>query len=133
MARARPAGLAEARQRLTTATAYLEIAELVLADDRSEMPGVAAGLAVLAGIAASDAICARRLGEIHRGESHRDAGQLLRSATPDGQRLASTLLKLLDIKDEAHYGLIVVPRRKANDAVRWAKALTDRSREELER
>jgi hypothetical protein len=133
MARARTAGVVEARQRLRYATAYLEIAELVLGDDRAEMPGVAAGLAVLAGIAASDAICARRLGEIHRGESHREAGRLLRDATPDGKALAGTLLKLLDIKDEAHYGLIIVPVRKAKDAVRWARVLTTRASEEAER
>jgi hypothetical protein len=106
---------------------------LVLDDERSEMPGVAAGLSVLAGIAASDAICALRLGEIHRGESHREACDLLRGATPDGKRLASTLLKLLDIKDEAHYGLIVVPLRKAKDAVRWAGILTARANEEVGR
>jgi hypothetical protein len=133
MARARPVAVAEARQRLKYATAYLEVATLVLDDERSEMPGVAAGLAVLAGIAASDAICARRLGQIHRGESHREASRLLRDATPDGKVLAATLLKLLDVKDEAHYGLIVVPRRKASDAVRWARALTERANEELGR
>jgi hypothetical protein len=133
MARARSAGAVEARQRLRYAIAYLEIAELVLDDDRSEMPGVAAGLAVLAGIAASDAICARRLGEIHRGESHREASRLLRDATPDGKALAATLLKLLDIKDDAHYGLIVVPARKAKDAVRWGRVLTRRANEEVGR
>lgn len=133
MARSRRAGIADARQRLKYANAYLEIAELVLDDDRSEMPGVAAGLAVLAGIAASDAICALQLGEIHRGESHRDASELLRGATSDGKRLAATLLKLLDIKDEAHYGLIVVPARKARDTVRWAQILTTRANEELGR
>jgi hypothetical protein len=126
-------GTVEARQRLKYANAYLEIAELVLEDERSEMPGVAAGPSVLAGIAASDAICALRRGEIHRGESHREASDLLRGATPDGKRLASTLLKLLDIKDEAHYGLIVVPLRKAKDAVRWAGPLMARANEELGR
>jgi hypothetical protein len=39
--------------------AYLEIAELILGDERSEFSGVAAGNAVLAGIAASDAIAER--------------------------------------------------------------------------
>jgi hypothetical protein len=133
MARTRSITFAEARQRLRSAGAYLEVAELVLADDRSEMPGVAAGLSVLAGIAASDAICAHRLGKIHRGESHREARDLLRGATADGKRLSDTLAKLLDIKDEAHYGLIVVPPRKARDAVRWAKILYDRAQEELQR
>jgi hypothetical protein len=47
----------------------VEVAELVIEEQgREEMPVVAAGLAVLAGIAASDAICAVRLHEIHRGD-----------------------------------------------------------------
>jgi hypothetical protein len=76
-----------ARVRLRSAQAYLEVADLVLDEkDRVEMPGVAAGLAVLAGIAGSDAICARRLGAIHRAEDHRGAAALLEEATPDGKK-----------------------------------------------
>jgi len=97
------------------------------------MPGVAAGLAVLAGIAGSDAICARRLGAIHRGDDHRGAAALLEQSTPDGKKLANTFLRLIDIKDEAHYGLILVALRRARDAVRWARQLVDRAGEELER
>jgi hypothetical protein len=97
------------------------------------MPGVAAGLAVLAGIAGSDAICARRLGLIHRGEDHRGAAAMLKEATPDGKKLANTCLRLIDIKDEAHYGLTLVAPRKARDSVRWARQLVDRAGEELER
>jgi hypothetical protein len=132
--RTTPATSGSARVRLRTAQAYLEVADLVLDDkDRVEMPGVAAGLAVLAGIAASDAICARRLGAIHRGEDHRGAAALLQEAIPDGKKLANTFLRLIDIKDEAHYGLILVAPRRARDAVRWAKQLVDRAGEELER
>lgn len=55
--RTRPASRQDARTRLRTAQAYLEVADLVLAEEkRSEMPGVAAALAVLAGIAAPRAI-----------------------------------------------------------------------------
>ena len=55
--RTRPASIQDARTRLRTARAYLEVADLVLAEkERSEMPGVAAALAVLAGIAAPRAI-----------------------------------------------------------------------------
>lgn len=116
--RTRAATSEEARVRLRTAEAYLEVADLVLGErDRIEMPGVAAGLAVLAGIAASDAICARRLGQIHRGEDHRAAGELLRQATPDGARLAATFRRLIDIKDEAHYGLTIVSVQRARGAV----------------
>jgi hypothetical protein len=133
-ARTTPATTDSARVRLRTAQAYLEVADLVLDDKgRVEMPGVAAGLAVLAGIAGSDSICARRLGAIHRGEDHRGAAALLQEAIPDGKKLANTFLRLIDIKDEAHYGLILVAPRRARDAVRWARQLVDRAGEELER
>ena len=132
--RTRPANLQEARVRLRSAAAYLEVAELVLDEkDRAEMPGVAAGLAVLAGIAAADALCICRLGEIHRGEDHRGAAALIQQATPDGKKLAGVFLRLVDIKDEAHYGLVVVPARRARDSARWAKQLVARAREEVER
>jgi hypothetical protein len=112
----------------------LDVAELVLDDKgRAEMPGVAAGLAVLAGIAASDAICARRLGVIHRGDDHRAAAELIRSATPDGKKLAATFQRLIDMKDESHYGLTIVSVQRARSGVRWAAHLVARAQEELER
>jgi hypothetical protein len=126
--------VADARTRLKTARAYLEVADLVLGEkEREEYLNVAAGLAVLAGSAASDAICCARLRIRHRGDDHRGAADLLRTATPDGSNLARVLLRLLDLKDEAHYGVMVVAARKANDAVRWARTLVDRASQEVER
>lgn len=136
MARQRTAtaGPREARVRLRTAQAYLEVADVVLDEPRSDaFLNVAAGLAVLAGVAASDAICARRLGRIYRGDDHRGASELLKQSTADGAKLASIFLRLIDIKDQAHYGVIVVSPRKARDTVRWARQLVDRAREEIER
>lgn len=124
---------ADARARLQTARPYLEVAELVLGEkERDEYLNVAAGLAVLAGIAASDSSCAR-LRSRHRGDDHRGAADLLRTATPDGASLSRTLLRLLDLKDEAHYGVMVVAARRARDAVRWAATLVDRAGQETER
>lgn len=132
--RTRRATTAQARLRLRTASAYLDVAVLVLDDTgRVEMPSVAAGLAVLAGIAGSDAICTVRLGEIHRGDDHRAAADLLERATPDGRKLASTFLRVIDIKNEARYGLVAVALPKARKAVQWADLLVSRAREELER
>jgi hypothetical protein len=126
--------MADARSRLRTARAYLEVADLVLAEhDRDEHLNVAAGLAVLAGIAASDSICCARLRKRHRGDDHRGAAELLRTATTDGPELARNLLRLLDLKDEAHYGVMVVAARKARDALRWASRLIDRATQEVER
>jgi|SRR5580698_6805827 hypothetical protein len=127
-------GMAEARTRLRTARAYLEVAGLVLDEcDRDEYLNVSAGLAVLAGIAASDTICCARLRARHRGDDHRGAADLLRRASPDGADLAVTLLRLLDLKDAAHYGVLVVAAGKARDALRWATRLVERAAEETER
>jgi hypothetical protein len=134
--RTAPCGAAEAQSRLRTARAYLEVAALVLDErDRDEYLNVSAGLAVLAGIAASDSICCVRLRSRHRGDDHRGAADLLRRATPDGPELARTLLRLLDLKDEAHYGVMVVapPYRKARDAHKWAARLVERAAQETER
>ena len=134
VSRTRPATTGDARTRLEYASAYLEVAELVLTDSEgSALPGVAAGLAVLAGIAASDAICARRLQEIHRGDDHRAAADLQRTATADGRELARMFLRLIDLKDEAHYGLTLVSRQRAKNAVRWSSSLVERARQEIER
>lgn len=73
-----PCGPTEARARLRTAEAYLQSAELAQIEVvRREFTTVAAGNAVLAGIGASDSICCSRLSRMHRGDDHRDAGQLL--------------------------------------------------------
>jgi hypothetical protein len=132
--RTAPCTRPEARARLGTAQAYLDVARHVLAEPlRSEYLNVAAGLAVLAGIAASDAICGAKLGRIHRGEDHLGAQDMLRRATPDGDKLATQLGRLLSLKDAAHYGVQVVSSRNATDATKWASRLVDRAREETER
>jgi hypothetical protein len=125
---------ADARARLRTAQAYLEVSATVLTEpEKAEYLNVAAGLAVLAGIAASDAICGIRLGRMHRGEDHRGAQDLLQQATPDGKKLTMTLGRLLSIKDASHYGIIVVSARNATDARKWAALLVQRATEESER
>jgi hypothetical protein len=120
--------------RCRTSAAYLEVAELVLGEPiREEFLSVAAGLAVLAGIAASDAICGIRLGSRYRGDNHRDAAGVLETATRDGADLANALSRLVDLKDEAHYGVVIVSATKARAALRLARKLVERANEEIER
>jgi hypothetical protein len=77
---------ADARARFAMAAGYIEAAERTLQEENSrEFLNVAAGNDVLAGIAASDAICCVRLGLRHRGDNHRDATDLLKSATRTAQ------------------------------------------------
>lgn len=95
-----PCTRSEARTRLHIADAYLQSASQIL-DGRATdgaFLNVAAGLAILAGIAASDAICGARLAKIHRGQNHREAEELLRGAAPDGRALANGLARLLVVR-----------------------------------
>jgi hypothetical protein len=102
------------------------VAELVGAeDDNLATPGVAAALAVLAGIAASDAACCAALGQRSRGQDHRRAVELLSQIAPDGNAMASHLDRLLSIKDDAHYGLLDVGAQRAKAALRQARSLVD--------
>lgn len=66
--RRRPCGDAEAQQRMARAREFLEVAGLAMseqdpADDSYVYSSAAASLAVLAGIAASDAACCKALPE----------------------------------------------------------------------
>jgi hypothetical protein len=113
----------EARQRLATARAYLETADLILGDERSEFSGVAAGNAVLAGIAAADAICGKGQKKCFRGEDHRQAAELLETAFIGAPKCKKTFLRLLDLKDAAHYGFQDFSRVNARKAVKLAREL----------
>lgn len=123
-----PCTRAEARARLVQAQAYLAAAELVLADDTLEGRGdVAAGNAVLAGVAAADAVCCAAAGVRSRGQSHRDAVALLRQAVPDGQQLAAWLDRLLNVKDAAHDDPRSMSVAAARAAVSQARRLVQRA------
>lgn len=117
---------AEARIRLQQAEAFLYVASVTLDEDNDlATPGVAAALAVLAGIAASDAACCARLGERSRGQDHRQAVQLLEKVLPTGLNMAKALRELLAVKDDSHYGSSLVSLSKARQMVRRAKELID--------
>lgn len=111
--------------RLDQARAFLDVAELVGSDpDEVASPGVAAALAVLAGIAASDAACCATLGRRSRGQDHREALDLVRQVA-GGARMAQDLRRLLDIKDGAQYGMVFVSHQRATTAVKQARRLVE--------
>ena len=119
--RADDCGRAEALQLLDRAQALSDAARLVVGDD--EFRGVAAALTVLAGIAASDAACCAVLARRHRGQDHRGAVALLEGVEPGGKRMAKDLQRLLDRKDDAHYGVIHVALGEERRMVDWATRL----------
>ncbi|MEZ0492460.1 hypothetical protein AB2L28_09455 [Kineococcus sp. TBRC 1896] len=115
---------AEARTRLRQARLYLEAAELVQAEDLAEAATVATGNAVLAAIAAADAICCFVAGVRSRGQAHRQAITLLQETTGDAA-LARGLREVLDLKDAGHYGLSNVSQANCTAAIRRARALVE--------
>lgn len=130
--RTAPCTTADARARLRQARAYLSVAEGAQDDeDLDGWPDVAAGCAVLSGIAASDAICCATVGMRPRGQDHRLAVDALHTAIPDGASVSGWLRKLLDLKDASHYGVTFVSPAKARDAVKQARRLVGRADEAL--
>jgi hypothetical protein len=116
---------AHARTRLDHARKFLDVAELVVEgnSDELEYTSASAALAVLAGIAAADAACCKALGRRSRGQDHRQAEELVAQIEPDGGKAATALRRLLNLKDEAHYGLFDVGGQHLQAALRQARAL----------
>ena len=103
---------------------------MAMTDEQSEHTTVATGNAVLAAIAASDALCCALFGQHHRGEDHRAAADYLEEVTGDRQ-LAAALRDALDLKDSGHYGLANVSKTNAAKAIRRARKLVDAATEAL--
>ena len=118
-------GTLEARTRLTSATRFVEVAGLVEAEEDGADRSTAAALAVLAGIAASDAACCARLGRRSRGDDHHDAAILLERIEPGGRDAATALRRLIGVKDKAQYGLMFASRQDVQGAMRQAQRLLE--------
>jgi hypothetical protein len=116
---------------------FLEVAELVVDEkDQDASPvyaSAAVSLAVLAGIAASDAACCKALQERSRSQNHRDAEQLLGRITPGGREAAGDLRELLNLKDKAQYGFLKMTVPEVRKVMRRANRLVAFSVEVLSR
>ena len=115
---------------LERSQSLLDAANLVVGDD--EFQGVAAALTVQPGIAASDAACCAVLGRRHRGPDHRGAVELLAGIEPGGAQMARDLQRLIDRKDNAHYGVIHVAVGEERRMVDWAGRLLTHARAAVE-
>jgi hypothetical protein len=108
--RTRSCGRVEARKRLADAQKYLEVAQLVETEaDYPPSATVAAGLAVLAAIAAADAASCAALGISSRSQDHADAGALPKRVSPGGDDAATQFGRVIGKKDLAHYSFSHLP------------------------
>jgi hypothetical protein len=116
--------------RLRHAELYLDVAEIALSEGNSEYATVAVGNAVLAAIAAADAICCASAGMRYRGQDHRRAADHLEKVTGN-RALAGLLRDIVDLKDAGHYGLSDVTAGRARSALRKAAKLVAAARDRV--
>jgi hypothetical protein len=117
---------ADAERRLRHARKFIEVAVLVAGEgDEIEYSSQAAALAVLSGIAAADSACCKALGRRSRAQDHRSATALVEQVQPGGREAAKALNRLLNLKDEAQYGLFDVAGQDLKSALRQAQGLVE--------
>lgn len=109
-----------ARARLKEAHLYLSAAELLDSGSAAENK-VAGSNAILAGIAAADAICGLALGERSSGDDHAQAISLLKRATHPSTKAASSLTRLLTQKTPVQYGADAISTTDAANLIKWAR------------
>lgn len=120
--RMRPGDRGDARARRIIAGRYLDVAELAASEEGPGANNVVVGIAVLAGIAASDAICLAATGSRYAGEDHAEAARVLGRVEKD---LGAELNKLVRLKNGAHYGSSFISDSDRVRALRAAAKLVE--------
>lgn len=115
----------EAAGRRRVAEKYLEVAGIASTEDGTAI-NVTIGIAVLAGIAAGDAICLAATGERYSGTDHSAAAELLARVDP---ARGSELADLVALKPGSHYGQALLTARDRTRALRAAEHLVADARE----
>jgi hypothetical protein len=117
---------AEARARREQAKAFIDVAEMALSEPATQTHShVAAALAVLAAIAASDAICGLQLGRYSRAQDHDSPAALLETVDLPDHTLPTKPRRVLASKDNVHYSPRLISKADAQALVRQARVLVD--------
>ncbi|WP_353951722.1 hypothetical protein V6K52_19190 [Knoellia sp. S7-12] len=120
--RSRPGDRGQARARRIIAARYFEVADLASSEEGPGANNVVVGIAVLAGIAASDAICLSATGSRYAGEDHAEAARVLGRVD---KGLGNELSKLVRLKPSAHYGSTFISDSDRVRALRAAATLVE--------
>jgi pyrimidine deaminase RibD-like protein len=112
----------QARTRRQIAQKYLEVAELAATEATGPSSTVVVGVAVLAGIAAADAICLAATGVRYAGTDHAEAAVLLEQTD---RLLGAELARLNRLKPAAHYGSSFIGVNERDQALRASRKLVE--------
>jgi hypothetical protein len=128
-----PCGLIEARERIEYAREQMLLAEVAEPWPTVSERKASGAAAVLAAIAASDALCCMRLGARSRDSDHRAAVALIGTIEPDGKVLARKLNMVLDAKDPMHYSSEFMSAERHRTVMRAARHLLQSAEDYLRR
>lgn len=123
--RTRPCDRHDAAQRHDQAKAFAALAELDPEAADGPTRSAAVSNAVLAGIAAADSICCRRLGRHAAGDDHQQALGLVEEAGEVGRKARRHLETLLSIKHKAQYEEADPTVTEAKRAIRAMGSILD--------
>jgi hypothetical protein len=126
--RIRPCGAGEAGARADEALEHMALAEIYQPGDSSAARKASGSSAVLAAIAASDAICCRRLRQRSADTDHAAAVELLRQVTPEGMELAKAFSVAIKLKTAMQYGTESVTESEHTRLMRAAEKLVRTAR-----
>ena len=107
--RRRPCDGRDVASRVREAETFAAHAEIHPLSEIPEDRSIAVSNAVMAGVAASDAICCKALGEHSASPDHRHAVEMLKEVPAIGEDASKYLRTLLDLKPKAMYGVGVHP------------------------
>lgn len=121
----------DAVRRLAHADAFLALAEIDPFSQSGPVRSASVSNAVLAAIAAADAICCVRIGVRSSGEDHGSAARLLLDAGASGAAAAERLSSLVGVKTKAQYESVDPSVSEAKRALRSAREIVAIARELL--
>ena len=126
---------ADALTRAKHARGFVSAAEIIteFSDEIGDeaVSTVVSSLAVLAGIAAADAICGVTLKQRSSSDDHAEAVRMLATISPRGKDYARDLRRLVAAKSGVQYSPRLVSPAVARDLTKYARRLVDGMEREL--
>ena len=126
---------ADALTRAKHARGFVSAAEIIteFTDEIGDeaVSTVVSSLAVLAGIAAADAICGVTLKQRSSSDDHAEAVRMLATVSPRGNDYARDLRRLVAAKSGVQYSPRLVSPAVARDLTKYARRLVDGMEREL--
>lgn len=126
---------ADALTRAKHARGFVSAAEIIteFADEIGDeaVSTVVSSLAVLAGIAAADAICGVTLKQRSSSDDHAEAVRMLATISPRGKDYARDLRRLVASKSGVQYSPRLVSPAVARDLTKYARRLVNGMEREL--